>query len=60
MADFYGDSTNMKAEALALMQGLQLCYDVDCRQVEIEVDCLALVLIIRRKSQVPWSISYEV
>lgn len=58
-ANFFGQSTNMTTEALALLNGLKLCLDKGYAKVEVESDYLVLVRTINGRLQPPWSISYE-
>ena len=46
----------MKAEACALLNGLQLCESMGYFQIDIEVDSLVLVKIILKKNNCLWAI----
>ncbi|KAM7465445.1 hypothetical protein LguiB_013007 [Lonicera macranthoides] len=60
LSNFYGNTSNMKAEACALLDGLQLCEIIGCCQVDIEVDSSVLVNILLKKSKCPWVIQLEI
>ena len=53
---FYGWQTNMSAEAMALLEGLQLCKSHGFPHVEIEIDSLTLLKVVRREMKCPWRI----
>lgn len=56
--DFYGITSNMVAEAKALLQGLKSCVNRGKNQVEIEVDSLVLKHIPDKENSIPWVICY--
>lgn len=60
LSNYYGITSNMKAEACALLDGLQLCINMGCFQVDIEVDSLVLVQIVMKKIKCPWAIQMEI
>lgn len=45
-ADYYGISTNMKDETLAILQGVQISFEEGFRHIGIEVDSSVLVQVI--------------
>lgn len=49
LADFYGQQSNMVAEARALLQGLQCCLEMGFVHVDVEINSLILVKILRRE-----------
>lgn len=53
LADFYDFTTNMVAESTALLQGLQLCVERRYLAVDIEVDTLYSLQIIKMMVPTP-------
>ncbi|XP_077226257.1 uncharacterized protein LOC143859445 [Tasmannia lanceolata] len=56
-AYFYGTSTNMVAEARALLDGLRLCKAFGIVNLVVESDSKVLMDLISKKESHPWSIS---
>ncbi|XP_071914064.1 uncharacterized protein [Coffea arabica] len=59
-SSFYGYQTNTKAEAMALMEGLQLCLFLDLCNVIVEMDSLTMLNTVKRLQKCPWRIHGEV
>ncbi|XP_077249302.1 uncharacterized protein LOC143888778 [Tasmannia lanceolata] len=57
-AFFYGTSTNMVAEARALLDGLRLCKAFGFKNFVVESDSKVLMDFISKKGSHPWSISF--
>lgn len=60
LADFFGEVTNMVAEAKALLQGVQRCMQQGISRLIIEVDPLILAQIMQKKVDCPWHICYVI
>ena len=57
---YFGETSSLRAEALALLTGLRLCNQKGFTNVSIQVDSLVLVGILQRRLQCPWMIRREV
>lgn len=55
-ASFYGICSNNVAEAKAILQGMRMCIDNGFPKIIVESDSMIMVVIINRKSSVPWQI----
>ena len=53
---FFGIRSNMEAESLALLEGVQLCSECGLNHVEVETDSKTLALMLLGKTQVPWKL----
>ncbi|KAH0746169.1 hypothetical protein KY285_007826 [Solanum tuberosum] len=54
------DTSNLVAEAKAICEGLQYCFDKRFSNIIVETDSLSMVNIINGIWEVPWSVSIEV
>ena len=59
-SSFYGYQTNTKSDAMALLEGLQLCLSLDLSNVIVETDSLTLLNTVKGLEKCPWCIHGEV
>ena len=57
---FFGATSSLHAETLALLTGLRICVQKGVIDVSIQLDSLVLVGILQRRLQCPWHICGEV
>ncbi|XP_027090241.1 uncharacterized protein [Coffea arabica] len=59
-SSFYGYQTNTKDEAMAMLEGLELCISLGLSNVIVETDLLTLLNTVKRLQRCPWRIHEEV
>nr|XP_027118775.1 uncharacterized protein LOC113736018 [Coffea arabica] len=57
---YLGETTSLRAEARALLIGLQTCIQKGFEDICVQSDSLVLIGIIQRRTQYPWQIRREV
>ena len=55
-SSFYGFYTNMESEAMALLEGLQLCTAMGFPKMVVNMDSEQLLNLVRQTSPTPWRI----
>ncbi|KAM7461730.1 hypothetical protein LguiA_029851 [Lonicera macranthoides] len=58
-ADYFGLTSNMVAETRALLMGIRKCVWEGWSNIEVEVDSLILVQVVKQQIRVPWCIHFE-
>lgn len=53
---YLGHKSNNYAESYALLLGLQICYQMDIFQIEVETDSKLIIQWLNVQEQVPWSL----
>ena len=57
---FFGITTCLRAETVALLVGLQTCANRGFTNIWVQSDSLVLVGVLQRRTQCPWQIRHEV